>query len=81
MELRLKGLNMTVVELYGANNTPYDEVLIKFKDGVLDKLEPRKDTAELEDIYLDMQVKSFWFEEVYERRKNRFTKFFVIVIK
>ena len=23
---------MTVTELYGANNTPYDEVLIKFKD-------------------------------------------------
>ena len=72
---------MTVAELYGANNTPYDEVLIKFKDEGLDENDPRKDTDELEDIYLDMQVKSFWFKEVYEGRKNRFTKFFVIVIK
>lgn len=72
---------MTVAELYGANDTPYDEILIKFKDEGLDEYDPRKDTAELEDIYLDMQVKSFWFEEVFERRKDRFTKFFVIVIK
>lgn len=72
---------MTVAELLQANGTAYNEVLIKFKDEVLDKLEPRKDTAELEDIYLDMQVKSFWFEEVFEGRKKRFTNFFVIVIK
>ena len=72
---------MTVAELLQANGTAYNEVLIKFNDEVLDKLEPRKDTAELEDIYLDMQVKWFWFEEVYEGRKNRFTNFFVIVIK
>ena len=72
---------MTVQELLQANGTAYNEVLIKFKDVRLDKLEPRKDTAELEDIYLDMQVKSFWFEEVFEGRKGKFTKFFVIVIK
>ena len=52
---------MTVAELYGANNTPYDEVLIKFKDEGLDENDPRKDTDELEDIYLDLEVKSFWF--------------------
>ena len=72
---------MTVQELLQANGTAYNEVLIKFKDVGLDKLEPRKDTAELEDIYLDMQVKSFWFKEVFEGRKGKFTKFFVIVVK
>ena len=72
---------MTVKELYGANASSYDEVLIKFKDEGLDENDPRKDTDELEDIYLDMQVKSFWFEEVFEGRKKRFTNFFVIVIK
>ena len=72
---------MTVAELLQANCTAYNEVLIKFKDECLDKFEPRKDTAELEDIYFDMQVKSFWFEEVFEPRKSKFTKFFVIVIK
>ena len=81
LELKLKGLNMTVAELYGANNTPYDEVLIKFKDEGLDENDPRKDTDELEDIYLDLEVKSFWFESVIERRKEKVTKFFVIVIK
>lgn len=34
---------MTVAELYGANNTPYDEVLIKFKDEGLDENDPRKE--------------------------------------
>lgn len=72
---------MTVQELLQANGTAYNEVLIKFKDVGLDKLEPRKDTAELEDIYLDMQVKSFWFESVIERRKEKVTNFFVIVVK
>ena len=72
---------MTVKELLQANGTAYNEVLIKFKDVGLDKLEPRKDTDELEDIYLDLEVKSFWFEEVFEGRKGKFTKFFVIVIK
>ncbi len=72
---------MRVAELLQANGTAYNEVLIKFKDVGLDKNDPRKDTAELEDIYLDMQVKSFWFEEVFEKRKKKFTKFFVIVIK
>ncbi len=72
---------MIVKELIEANDTPYDEVLIKFKDVGLDEHEPRKDTAELEDIYFDMQVQSFWFEEVFEPRKDKFTKFFVIVIK
>ena len=43
LELKLKGLNMTVAELYGANNTPYDEVLIKFKDEGLDENDPRKE--------------------------------------
>ena len=80
-ELKLKGLNMTVAELYGANNTPYDEVLIKFKDEGLDENDPRKDTDELEDIYLDLEVKSFWFESVIERRKEKVTNFFVIVVK
>lgn len=72
---------MTVAELYGANDTSYDEVLIKFKDECLDEHDPRKDTADLEEIFFEMEVKSFWFEEVYERRKDKFTKFFVIVIK
>ena len=72
---------MTVSELLQANDTAYDEVLVKFKDEGLDENEPRKDTDELEDIYLDMQVKSFWLEEVFEGRKNKFTKFFVIVLK
>ena len=72
---------MTVSELYSANTTPYDEVLIKFKDEGLDENDPRKDTDELEEIYLDLEVKSFWFEKVYERRKDKFTNFFVIVIK
>ena len=72
---------MTVAELLQANGTAYNEVLIKFNDEVLDKNDPRKDTTELEDIYLNMQVKSFWFEEVFECRKDRFTKFFVIVLK
>ena len=31
---------MTVSELYSANNTPYDEVLIKFKDEGLDENDP-----------------------------------------
>ena len=81
LELKLKGLNMTVAELYGANNTPYDEVLIKFKDEGLDENDPRKDTDELEDIYLNLEVKSFWFESVIERRKEKVTNFFVIVVK
>lgn len=72
---------MTVAELYGANNTSYDEVLIKFKDEGLDENDPRKDTDELKDIYLDLEVKSFWFESVIERRKEKVTNFFVIVIK
>ena len=72
---------MTVSELYSANDTPYDEVLIKFKYEGLDENDPRKDTDELEDIYLDLEVKSFWFEEVYDRRKDKFTNFFVIVVK
>lgn len=29
LELKLKGLNMTVAELYGANNTPYDDKLLR----------------------------------------------------
>ena len=72
---------MTVKELYDANNTPYDEVLIKFKDEGLDENDPRKDTDELEDIYLDLEVKSFWFESAIERRKEKVTNFFVIVVK
>ena len=72
---------MTVQELLQANGTAYNEVLIKFKDVGLDKLEPRKNTAELEDIYLDLEVKSFWFESVIERRKEKVTNFFVIVVK
>ena len=72
---------MTVKELYGANASSYDEVLIKFKDEGLDENDPRKDTDELEDIYLDLEVKSFWFESVLERRKEKVTNFFVIVIK
>lgn len=72
---------MTVKELCDANNTPYNEVLIKFKDERLDENDPRKDTDELEDIYLDLEVKSFWFKEVFEPRKSKFTKFFVIVVK
>ena len=72
---------MTVKELYDANNTPYDEVLIKFKDEGLDENDPRKDTDELEDIYLDLEVKSFWFESLIERRKEKVTNFFVIVVK
>ena len=72
---------MTVKELYDANNTPYDEVLIKFKDEGLDETDPRKDTDELEDIYLDLEVKSFWFETVIERRHEKVTNFFVIVVK
>lgn len=72
---------MTVAELYSANNTPYDEVLIKFKDGGLDERDPRKDTDELEDIYLDLEVKSFWFESIIERKKGKVTNFFVIVVK
>lgn len=72
---------MTVLELTQANDTPFDEMLIKFEDEGLDELDPRKDTTEMEDIYLNLQVKSFWFEEVFERRKDKFTKFFVIVIE
>lgn len=72
---------MTVKELYDANASSYDEVLIKFKDEGLDENEPRKDTTELEDLYFDMPVQSFWFEEVYERRKDKYTKFFVILIE
>ena len=72
---------MTVLELAQANDTPYDEILIKFEDEGLDELDPRKDTTEMENIYLNLQVKSFWFEEVYERRKDKYTKFFVIVIE
>ena len=72
---------MTVQELLQANGTAYNEVLIKFKDEGLDENDPRKDTDELEDIYLDLEVKSFWFKEVFEPRKSKFTKFFVIVVK
>lgn len=72
---------MTVQELVQANDTPYDQILIKFKYVGLDEDDPRKDTAELEDIYFDMPVHFFWFEEVYEHRKDKFTKFFVIVIE
>ena len=56
-------------------------MLIKFKDEGLDENDPRKDTDELEDIYLDLEVKSFWFESVIERRKEKVTNFFVIVVK
>ena len=72
---------MTVRELLQANGTAYNEVLIKFKDEGLDENDPRKDTDELEDIYLDLEVKSFWFKSVIERRKEKVTNFFVIVVK
>ena len=37
---------MTVKELYDANNAPYDEVLIKFKDEGLDENDHINSSAE-----------------------------------
>lgn len=72
---------MRVEELLQACCTPCDELLIKFKDEPLDENNPRKDTVRLKDSMVNRKVLSFWIEDIFEPKKEKYTKFFVIVIE